>query len=372
MQFREVIGQEDVKTRIIRQYRDGRGPHALLLEGPEGCGKLAMAVALGSYLLCSHPGETDSCGVCPACKQTRKFSHPDLHFSFPIIRKSESTTCDDYMQEWTSMMQEGLYFGLADWLDRMGTDNKQAVIPDAEGDNILSKLSVTSYSGGYKVMIVWLPERMTGNAANNLLKFLEEPTPHTVFILVSDNAGQLLPTVLSRTQRIGMSRLPVEVVAQALQTQNGLEPAVARQVAHISNGSYLSALRYINIDNATDMFFDRFVSLMRLAYARDVRGLQQWGDGIASWGRERQKMFLGYMQNLLRENFIYNFHRPELNYMTDKEAGFATKFARFINERNIVDFVDETAKTQRDIEQNVNGKTVFFDFALNVTVLIRR
>ncbi len=372
MQFREVIGQSDIKNRLIRQYREGRGPHALLLSGPEGCGKLAMAVALGSYLLCGQPGETDSCGVCPACKQIKKFSHPDLHFSFPIIRKSKSSNCDDYIQEWNTLMREGPYFGLADWLDRMGTGNEQAVIPDAEGDNILNKLSITSYSGGYKVMIVWLPERMTGNAANNLLKFLEEPTPRTVFILVADSAELLLPTILSRTQRIEMGRLPSEVVAQALQERNGLDPVVARQVAHIANGSYLSALRFINIDNAADVFFEQFVSLMRLAYTRDVRGLQQWGDQIASWGRERQKMFLGYVQNLLRENFIYNFHRPELNYMTDKEAAFATKFARFMNERNIAGFMNETGNAQKDIEQNVNAKTVFFDFALKVTVLIRR
>ena len=372
MLFREVIGQNEIKTRLIRQYREGRGPHALLLSGPEGCGKLAMAVALGNYLLCRQPGETDSCGTCPACKQIHKFGHPDLHFSFPIIRESGSTNCDDYIQKWISMMREGLYFGLADWLEKMGTDNKQAIIPDAEGDNILNKLSITSYEGGYKVMIVWLPERMTANASNNLLKFLEEPTPRTVFILVSDNTSLLLPTILSRTQQVEMGRLTSETIAQALQQRNGLDETVARQIARIANGSYLNALRYININNASDEFFDQFVSLMRMAYTRDVRGLQKWGDHVASWGRERQKMFMGYIQNLLRENFIYNFHRPELNYMTDKEAAFATKFARFINERNVVDFMNEMSRTQKDVEQNVNAKTVFFNFALKTTVLIRR
>ena len=372
MLFKEVIGQSIVKNRLIRQYREGRGPHALLLSGPEGCGKLAMAWSLAGYLLCRQPGDEDACGVCPACRRVKKLGHPDLHFSFPVIRKSESTTCNDYLEEWSRMLQQGAYFGLSDWIDQISSEAKSPIIPDAEGDNILNQMMVTSYEGGYKVLVMWLPERMTSSAANNLLKFLEEPTPKTVAILVSDHPDQILPTILSRTQQVEMFRLSDAEVAEALESRNGLDTSTARQVARIAGGSYLAALRYIQIDNATDEFFEQFVALMRMAYARDVMGLQRWTDKISAWNRERQKMFLGYAQNMIRENFVYNFRRPELNYMNDREAAFALKFAKFINERNVVGFMEELGHVQKDIEQNVNARTVFFDAALRITILLRK
>ena len=221
-------------------------------------------------------------------------------------------------------------------------------------------------------MVMWLPERMTSSAANNLLKFLEEPTPKTVAILVSDHPDQILPTILSRTQQVEMFRLSDTEVAEALESRNGLDASTARQVARIAGGSYLAALRYIQIDNATDEFFEQFVALMRMAYARDVMGLQRWTDQISAWNRERQKMFLGYAQNMIRENFVYNFHRPELNYMNEREAAFALKFARFINERNVMGFMEELGRVQKDIEQNVNARTVFFDAALRITIMLRK
>ena len=374
MQFKDVIGQEEVKQRLLEQFSKGRQPHALLLSGPEGCGSLAMAIALGSYLLCSNRSETDSCGECPACRQIMRWGHPDLHFSFPIIKKDSerSATCNDYMDLWKEMLKDNLYFGMSDWLEKMDAGNKQALITEAESDNILSKLSMTAYEGGYKVMIVWLPERLHVNAANNLLKYLEEPAPQTVFILVTENVGAILPTILSRTQWIEMSRLPETVIAEALQQRNGLEREVAIQMARTSGGSYLNALRAIHVNSVANEFFNSFVSLMRLAYSRDIRGLQSWADDVASWGRERQKSFMTYSQNMLRENFMYNFHRSELNFMTDEETAFASRFARFINERNVVEFMREMSQAQRDTEQNVNTKTVFFDFALKAIILIRK
>lgn len=372
MKFSEVIGKEDVKQRLLRQLNEGRQPHALLLSGPEGSGGLAMALALGTYLLCERRGPDDSCGECPSCRQIGKYGHPDLHFSFPIIRKSETTTCDDYMPEWNAMIREGAYFGLNDWIERTGAEGKQALIPDAEGDNILRKLSLTSYGGGYKVLIMWQPERLTASAANNLLKFLEEPTPLTVFILVSADASRILPTLLSRTQQIEMSPLSVTTIAAALKQRNGLSAEAAMEVARRAGGSYLAALRHISIDDESKVYFEQFVSLMRMAWARDVRGLSRWADEVSTMGRERQKSLLQYMQYLIRENFIYNFHQSELTYMTDEESAFALKFARFINERNVIDFMNELSQAQRDVEQNVNAKILFFSFALKLTVCIRK
>ena len=370
--FKDVVGQEEVKRRLIQQVEEGRQPHSLLLSGPQGCGKFALAVALGNYLLCQNRNGTDACGECPACRQVRKFEHPDLHFSFPYIKKGDSTVCEDYLPEWRLMIREGFYFDLDDWLDKMEAGNKQAKIFEKESDSILDKLSIASYEGGYKVMIIWLPERLHEAAANNLLKFLEEPTPKTAFILVSENVARILPTIVSRSQQIEVSRLNQDVLTRALTERNGLDSETARMTARTANGSYLRALKHIHINDVNKEYFDLFVSLMRMAYMRDLAGLQKWSDGIAAWVRDRQKSFMHYAQNMLRENFIYNFNRPELNFMTEKESAFASKFARFINERNVVELMEEMTRTERDIEQNVNAKTALFNFTLRVIVLIRR
>lgn len=372
MQFSEVIGQQDVKERLLRQVQENRVPHAMLFTGPEGCGKLAMAVAFANYLLCQNPHDGDSCGTCPACRQIAKMGHPDLHFSFPFIKGEKTTTCQTYIQEWKEFVKNGFYFGMDDWINAMGPTNKQAVITEAEADSILDQLSIASFSGGYKVMIIWLPERLNDPAANNLLKMLEEPAAKTVFILVSNDTTPILSTILSRTQHVEFPRLKSDDIAQALQERNGLDRDMAVQVARTSAGSYLNALRYININNDSDTYFDEFVNLMRKAYSRDLPGLQRWTDDVAKWGREKQKSFLSYCQNMLRENFIYNFQLPELNFMTDKESAFAKKFSRFINERNIVEFSEAFTRAQRDVEQNVNPRTLFFDFALKTIILIRK
>lgn len=372
MLFRDVIGQEETKKRLIKQVQEGRQPHALLLTGPAGCGKLAMAAALGNYLLCQNKGNEDSCGECPACKQMKKSGHPDLHYSFPYIKKNESTTCEDYLPEWKIMIREGFYFDIDDWLDKMEAGNKQAKIFEKESDNILEQLGISAYEGGYKVMIIWLPERLHENAASNLLKFLEEPTPMTSFILVTEDVAKVMPTIVSRSQQVELGRLSTEVIARALEERNGLDKETARVTARLANGSYLNALKHIHINDVNKEYFELFVNLMRMAYARNLVGLQKWADSMASWVRDRQISFLNYAQNMVRENFIYNFHRPELNYMTEKESAFASKFARFINERNVVGFMEEMTRAQRDLEQNVNAKTVLFNFILKVTILIRR
>lgn len=372
MSFNDIVGQEEIKALLIKEVQEDRLPHALLFSGPSGSGKLAMAVALANYLLCQHPSAGDVCGNCPACKQIAKFAHPDLHFSFPVIKKGTITTCDDYYQEWMEMLKTSLYFGFEDWLQAMSTDTKQAYIFEAESDRIIDRLSISSYEGGKKVMIIWLPEKMNTAAANNLLKTLEEPTPDSVFILVSNDTSTILPTIISRTQNISFHPLPQETIAEALMQRNGLEKNMALQLARISSGSYLKALQLITVGSDGGAYFECFTSLMRSAYARDLVGLKSWSEGINKWGREKQKNFLAYCQNMIRENFMYNFHLPQLNFMDDKESQFAVKFSRFINERNVIGFVTEFTKAQRDIEQNVNGGTVLFDLALKCIILIRK
>ncbi len=372
MHFKDVIGQESVKAVIRKEVEEKRLPHALLFTGPVGCGKLATAVALANSLLCQHVEKGDSCGKCSACKRVEKYVHPDLHFSFPIIKKGSITTCEDYRKEWNEILSTSMYFDFEDWLDAMGADSKQALIPEAESDSIINQVSMSSYEGGNKVMIIWLPEKMRGEAANNLLKTLEEPPHGTIFILVSNDISTMLPTILSRVQTIVFRSLSSSDIAEALELRNGLDHSMAMQIARISGGSYLKALKMINVCSEAGNYFNFFTQFMRLVYTRDLKALKDWSDNVASWGREKQKSFMAYMQNMVRENFVYNFCQSELNFMSNQELQFATKFSCYINERNVVEFMNEFAKAQRDIEQNVYSRSVLFNMALNCIIHIRK
>ncbi len=372
MQFKDVIGQEEVKRVLRQQAVSGRLPHALLLAGETGYGTMALAMALASFVLCGNHSESDSCGNCSKCTKVDKLIHPDLHFSYPIIKKSESTTSDTYQNEWREFFTGDKYFDINDWLTVMKADKKQALIPEAESQNIIQKLSLSPYEGGWKVMIIWLPEKMGATPANTLLKTLEEPTGKTLFILCSEHPEQMLTTVLSRSQRIDVPPVKTEDLCEALTTRRGVDPTAAANIARISKGNYLTALRLLCNDEETPQaMLNSFTSLMRMAYSRNVKGLMEWSDNLARQSRDEQKQLLAYMQNMIRENFMYNFGRPELNFMNPKELAFAKNFAPYINERNIIRFAEEFQRAQDDITNNVNSKTVLFNLALQTTILIR-
>lgn len=373
MRYDEVIGQEDIKARLRRQLEEGHVPHAQLFAGPAGCGKLPMALAYASALLCRQPAGGEACGQCASCRMLAHWAHPDLHFVFPVVKRkgqSGDATSDQYLTEWREQLGESAYFDRLEWLARIHVENQQSLIGVAESDQILRKLSLKSSQGGYKVMVVWLPEQMNVAAANKLLKILEEPPADTAFLLVSNEPERLLPTILSRTQRVDFRPLSQHEIELALMQRNGLQEADAHAVARLCEGSYTQALAQLRVDKDSALFFDMFVLLMRLSYMRKIKDMHEWAERVADWGRERQKHFLDYCQRMVRENFVYNFQRPELNYMSRQESEFAVRFARFINERNVIGIMDELALAQRDIEQNVNPRMVFFDFALKMIVLL--
>lgn len=373
MDYSDVIGQEDIKQQLRRDVEDGRVAHAVLFGGPEGSGKLPMALAYATALLCPEPKNGEGCGHCQSCRMAAKAVHPDLHFVFPVFKRkgqSGEAVSDQYLSEWREQLAESPYFDRIAWLSRIGVENQQAIISVAESNLILRKLSIKSSMGGRKVMVIWQPELMNDQAANKLLKIIEEPPAGTVFILVSDKPEKLLTTIVSRTQRIEFPPIPTAEIEKALIERRSLQPADAKTVARCAEGSYIKALSQLRVNEDQAMFFDMFVLLMRLSYMRKIKDMLEWSERVASWGRERQKNFLEYAQRLVRENFIYNFHRPELNHLTKEEAGFAVNFARFVNERNVIGIMDELTAAQRDITQNVNPKMVFFDFALKMIVLL--
>ena len=366
----EVIGQQDIWNRLTEMVQENRVPHALMFCGPQGCGKLAVALAFASYLLGDSP-------------MLRKWEHPDLHFTFPTIKTSEMSgdhtpVSLDFMKEWREMLlQEGPYVLISDWMQRMGkTDadfNKQAIITADETDNLSRELSMMSSQGGYKISLIWLPERMNLTSANKILKLLEEPPHQTLFLLVSEQPELLLETIRSRAQRIDLKKIETSEVEKALIERRALDAESAHRIARIANGNWNHALEELDSGNENRQHLDMFIMLMRLSYMRNIHDLKKWSEVVATFGREKQKRMLDYFMHMLRESFMYNFRQPELSYMTQEEENFARNFARFINEANIIDISNLFEESKRFIAQNANSKIVFFDLALkNIVLLIRK
>jgi len=384
MLFSEIIGQQELKSRFIRTVVENRIPHAQLLRGPEGVGKLGLAIAYAQFICCENRSASDSCGVCPSCVKYRKLAHPDLHFVFPIIKPpSKTVVCDDFVADFRSMVLQNPYFGVTDWYSKISGDAKQGLIYSSESEEILRKLSLKTYESEYKIMIIWLPEKMHNTCANKLLKILEEPPEKTLFLLVSNAPDQIITTILSRTQHIHIPRLgEVEIKTALLQNQDlEIEQEEANYAAHIANGSYLAALAVLNDGDENKENFERFVLIMRLAWQvgnkkdhASLKTLRKWADDMAAAnvGRERQKNFLSYAQRMTRENFIWNIQQPALNNLTSFEANFSQRFSPFINERNVELLMTEFALAERHIEQNVNAKMVFFDLTLKVIKLLKK
>ena len=368
MFFKDVIGQEETKQRLIQEVNEGRIPHAQLICGPEGVGKFPLALAYARYISCTNRGTTDACGVCPSCVKLNKLVHPDVHFVFPVIKTARS---DDYIAEWRRLVLNNPYFNLNHWLNEIHAENSQAVIYTKESDEIMKKLSLKSSEGGFKITIIWLPEKMQLPCANKLLKLLEEPPEKTIFLLVSEAPDMILPTILSRTQRFNIRKIDETSIANALQEKYGVQQSSSMTIAHLANGNFIKALETIHLNEENQLFFELFVSLMRLSYQRKIREMKQWSEQVAGMGRERQKNLLSYCQRMIRENFIYNLHQKDLIYMTPDEQNFATRFAPFVNERNVMGIMDELSEAQQHIEQNVNAKMVFFDFSLKMIVLLK-
>lgn len=377
MFFRDVTEQKEVVRQLVTDADRGTVPHALLFRGQEGTGKMQTALAFARYLLCNHPTEGDACGHCPSCVKMNKLIHPDLHFVFPLVNRSKTsgrkTVCDDEMGRWREFLLRHVYFGYDEWLEALEAGNQQAMIYTEESDEVIRKLQLTSSQGGYKVIIIWKPEKMHIACANKLLKLLEEPSPQTVFILVSDNPEQIIGTIISRTQSVVFPPLSEEVIARKLQgSEYMLGGKQAAEIAHLSGGSWLKALQTLRIDDSSQEYLSLFMQMMRLAYGRKLRELKLLSEDIAAQGREWHKNFLSYCQRMVRENFINNLRCPELTYMTPEEKTFSSRFSPFVNEKNIEGISFEIAECQKHIEQNVNAKMVFMDFVLKLIILIKQ
>lgn len=370
MLFRDIVGQREVKDRLLRMVHDNRIPHALMFGGPPGSGNLPAAVAFAQLVLCKDRKQDDACGVCAACLKTGKLVHPDLHFVFPIAKSKDVPTSSAVIKEFRDLFLENPYLTLNEWFNELGAENKQPIIPVEESNNIIRQLSYTSYEGAYKIMVIWQPEKMNVQAANTLLKILEEPPEQTLFILVSDSPDQLLTTIISRVQQIPFYKLGEQDVIAALMERYKVNADAAKQAALLCDGNFNEARILLTQNDEQLSFLQHFQGFMRLALKFDCEKALQWIDSNAASGREKQKQFLQYSLEIFRDSLMYNFGSRDLVRLSGSEKQFLEKFAPFISQKNYEKLAEEFNSSYYYIERNANPKILFMDLLLRTNELI--
>ncbi|HEY4800220.1 MAG TPA: hypothetical protein VII99_14160 [Bacteroidia bacterium] len=373
MQFCNIIGQEEVKQRLIQSVKTGRVSHAQLFLGAEGSGALALAVSYAQYLLCKNRIAKDSCGTCPSCLKSSKLIHPDIHFVYPIaIKKKETEICADVISQWRESFLENPYLSLSDWFNHLNAENKQPVISVEESAEILRKLALTTYEGEFKVMIIWHPEKMNVSAANKLLKILEEPSDKTLFLLVAENEEALLRTIVSRTQLIKINRIADEEIKNALAEKHQQTAVDAARIAYLADGNYNAALNLIGEKQDENFYLHQFREWMRMCFKVDIVSAVAWVEEIANAkvGREKQKEFLSYGLNILRECLIVMYGDKKIMRVDGEEQDFVKKLSTLLDGNMCKQLSDELNEAILHIERNGSGKIIFTDLSLKFMKIV--
>jgi len=373
MQFSDIAGHETLKMQLRDMVDSGRIPHALMLSGASGLGKMRLAQALAQYIHCDNPHDGDSCGVCPSCKQHRKLINPDLHFVYPVLKLSGSkpTYSSDYASEWRKMLEQNDYMPYEEWLDILDAANKQPAIYVSQSEEILHSASLSSLQEDKKIFIIWLPEKMNVDTANKLLKVIEEPFSDTIFILVSNEPGQLLATIRSRVQNFAMTPMDRAELTQVLTSRYGVSDQTASEAARLSGGRIGEAIQLATHADERHEFAALFIEMMRMAYSKKMTAMKGIADTVAAFGREKSRRFLTYCSQMTRENFIYNMRIPTISYLTGEEETFSSRFSPFIHEGNVERIADEFQRAWSDIGRNANSRIVIFDMGVNLSILLR-
>jgi DNA polymerase-3 subunit delta' len=373
MLFKEIIGQQEVKQRLLGMVAEDRTPHALMLFGPPGTGKRSLALAMAQYLACGDRQPDDACGTCPSCVKFSKLVHPDLHFVVPVLKTQKAAkdpVTDHFIGEWREAFLSNPYLSENQWYEAIGAENKQGVINKEESLQVIRKLGFKPYESDYRMVIIWLPEKMNQPAANKLLKQLEEPPEKTLIVMVSENTDRVLPTILSRTQLVHVPPLDENQLREGLLNLPGADPRLLEDAVRRANGNYNVALATLKKDEQELQAFELFTGLMRLCYGRKIIEINDWVEGVAGIGRERQKHLLDYSLRLLRENFMLHMKQEALNFMSAKEEEFSVRFSPFIHESNIHDLVDAFTLAGNHIEVNGNPRIIFMDLSIQVIRLL--
>ncbi len=374
MRFADITGQEEIKKRLVTTVEESRVSHAQLFLGPEGSGKLALAIAYAQYINCTDKQNGDSCGVCPSCVKYRKLIHPDLHFIYPTakIKNIEKPTSKDFISQWRELLLEkNSYVNLSHWYSKIGVERKQAIINARDCNDIIKTLSYKSYESEYKVMIIWMVEKLFHAAAPKILKVLEEPPDKTLFLLVSENQDLIINTILSRTQLIKIGKLTDSDLTKAL-IKEGYDPAEVNNAVRIADGNYLAAERLISQSEDERYNFLKFREWMRNVYQFDVEKLSKFVAGMSKNSREKNKSFLNYALRFTRECLLMNYNSSDLVRISNEESEFINKFYPFINERNSSLIAEELDRSIYHIERNANPGVLFMDLSLKFAKWLRK
>jgi DNA polymerase-3 subunit delta' len=380
MLFSEILGQEHIKSHLTKSADAGRIPHAQLFVGPEGSGTLAMAISYAQYILCSNSGGENTEGNAACNLKFEHFAHPDLHFVYPVATNNEVKShpvSASFIKQWREFITETPYGGLFDWYKKIEIQNKQGQIGVDEAQEIVKSLSLKSYEGGYKVMIIWMADKMNVATSNKLLKLLEEPPQKTVFLLITESEADILQTILSRCQVLNFGPLSEKVITQALITQ-GVDDRLAKKLAHQAQGNYNKALHLLHKDDDELPFEEWFVQWVRAAFrakgnASAIHDLISWSEGIAGIGREAQKQFLNFCIDMFRQALLLNYNAKELVFMEPAVDKFRLEnFAPFVNGNNINDIFKELSDALYHIERNGNAKIILTDLSIKLTRLIHK
>lgn len=381
MLFSDVLGQIHIKNHLTTSVGAGRIAHAQLFVGPEGSGTLPMALAYARYILCKNingenTGGSDSCNV-----RFKNFSHPDLHFAFPVTTSDKvksKPVSNFYLEEWRQLLEQQPYGNLFDWYKLLGVDNKQGQIGVDEAHEIVKSLTLKSYEGGYKVMLIWMAEKMNMACANKLLKLIEEPPEKTIFILIAEDEEQIINTIRSRCQILHFPPLAEEAISEALVKNYHIEHSIATKIAHQANGNYNKACDLIYQDSEDIQFEKWFVIWVRSAFKAKgnknaIHDLISWSEEIAKTGRETQKKFLAFCLNYFRQALLMNYKASDLIYLEPREESFKLeKFAPFVHNSNILEISDELQDAIYHIERNGNSKIILTDLSIKLTRLLHK
>jgi DNA polymerase-3 subunit delta' len=371
MLFQEVIGQEELKRHLIDEVNGGKISHAQLFLGKPGFGGLALALAFTQYLFCENRTAKDSCGTCPSCSKIMKLQHPDLHFSFPTVQ-SVAKISNENIAEWREQVLETPYFDLNKWIDKIDPKGRKPIIGTAESAEIVKKLSLRSFEGGYKVMIIWMAEEMNQVCANKLLKIIEEPPQKTLFLLVTESQDKMLQTILSRTQVLKIPRVQLDELINYLSRGKGLNASGAESIAGRSDGDVIEADELSGSHEDQENNREHFIQLMRVCYKKSVLEMMEWADVMAKETRMHQKDFLAYALHMFRQSMLRNYTEDHLTRVSVKEDEFLEKFARFITGNNINDFMKTFNDAHYHIERNANARLLFTNLCFEVMRYIHK
>lgn len=371
MKFSDIAGHKETIRALQSIVDNGKIPHAILLSGISGIGKFRLARAFAQYIHCSNHINGDSCGVCPSCLQHQKHNNPDLHFIYPVVKRDSCQISTDYIEQWKTMLTDWSYMPPEKWNEIIQAGNSQPAIFVNESEDIIARVSLSAYQENYKIFLIWLPEKLRPEAANKLLKVIEEPFEDTIFILVSNDDSKLLPTIFSRTQRFNLRPLSEEDISCHLSHNRGIDRQLADAAARIAEGSMGKAEALACHPDEIMEFSALFKEIMRMAYALKAQSLKSISENCASMGREKLLRFLSYCSRMIRENFIYNMKMPQISLMTPDEESFSVRFSPFIHEGNVEGLANELARASSDIERNANAKIVMFDLFLLLSQWVR-